>query len=271
MIKAKKEFGQNFLKDGAVLEKIIQSIPKKVENLVEIGAGLGDLTKFLVKICKTTSYEIDKDLIEKLKKDFANEIKLNRFNLINCDVLKAWDKNLQEEKYFLCANLPYNIATKIILKAFDDENCDGILVMTQKEVALKFTAKPKNSNFSSLSIIASLFGEAKILFDVAPTSFVPEPKVNSSVFILEKNRNLIQNFSDFGEYLKFKDFLRTCFTSPRKTLFKNLSAKFDKEILNNIDKKIRPHESDCLFYIEIFKSIKAKNERRNKCEQQQKA
>lgn len=260
MIKAKKEFGQNFLKDGAVLEKIIQSIPNDVKNLVEIGAGLGDLTRFLVKICKTTSYEIDKDLIEKLEKDFAKEINSGEFILINSDVLKLWDKNLQKDRYFLCANLPYNVATKIILKAFDDENCDGILVMTQKEVAQKFTAKPKNSNFSSLAIIASLFGEAKILFDVAPSSFVPSPKVFSSVFILQKSKNLLENFTNFEEYLEFKEFLKICFSSPRKTLRKNLLSKFDKEILQ-IDDKIRPHESDCLFYIKIFKMIKAQNER----------
>ena len=157
-IKAKKRYGQNFLKDTTVLDKIIQSMPNNKNYLVEIGPGLGDLTKNLVKYKEMTAYEVDTDLIRILESKFAIEIKENRLKLIHTDVLEAWDKQetLHDGKYDLIANLPYYIATNIILRAFEDDNCESIIVMIQKEVALKFSAKPKDKEFSSLGVISDL-------------------------------------------------------------------------------------------------------------------
>lgn len=187
-------------------------MPKGDNYVVEIGPGLGDLTKNLVKYKDMTAYEVDTDLIGILGSKFEEEIVSNRLKIVHKDVLTAWDeqKTLHEGKYDLIANLPYYIATNIILRALEDANCEHIIVMIQKEVAEKFTAKVNNKEFSSLGIIAQLLTtDSKILFDVPPESFNPAPKVVSSVLYLKKD--LTKSISK-----DFKKFLKACFSQPRK-------------------------------------------------------
>ena len=271
MIKAKKEFGQNFLKDSVILDKIVQAIPNDTSNIVEIGPGLGDLTLRLLKISKLKSYEIDRDLEKILTAKFADELENGRFELVLGDALEIWqDSGLSEKKYFLAANLPYYVATNLILRAIDDDNCLGFVVMVQKEVALKFCATSKNSEFGAISVLANLFGKCEFLFEVPPFAFEPPPKVTSAVMRLVKNEFLSENkkFANLDEYAEFKGFLRICFSAPRKTLFKNLSSKFDKNLLNEIfanlqiSQTIRSHELDFALFLKIFKNLKVENERR---------
>lgn len=271
MIKAKKEFGQNFLKDSVILDKIVQAIPNDTSNIVEIGPGLGDLTLRLLKISKVKSYEIDRDLEKILTAKFADELENGRFELVFGDALEIWQNDgLSEKKYFLAANLPYYVATNLILRAIDDDNCLGFVVMVQKEVALKFCATSKNSEFGAISVLANLFGKCEFLFEVPPLAFEPPPKVTSAVMRLVKNEFLSEHkkFANLDEYAEFKGFLRICFSAPRKTLFKNLSSKFDKNLLNEIfanlqiSQTIRSHELDFALFLKIFKNLKVENERR---------
>ncbi|RXK12720.1 16S rRNA (adenine(1518)-N(6)/adenine(1519)-N(6))-dimethyltransferase [Halarcobacter mediterraneus] len=257
LIKAKKKFGQNFLIDKSILNRIIQSMPNNSNKLVEIGPGLGDLTEKLVKYKDTLAYEVDTDLISILKSKFAIELDNGRFQLIHTDVLTAWEEagSLYENKYDLVANLPYYIATNIILRAIEDDNCENILVMIQKEVALKFSAKENEKEFSSLGVIASLCSkENGILFDVPPESFDPPPKVMSSILYIKK---------DMGVKLDkgFLKFLKVCFSQPRKKLFKNLSNIYDKELLSNIYsdldliETLRPHELSASLYSQMYTKV----------------
>ena len=271
MIKAKKEFGQNFLKDSVILDKIVQAIPNDTSNIVEIGPGLGDLTLRLLKISKVKSYEIDRDLEKILTAKFADDLENGRFELVFGDALEIWQNGgLSEKKYFLAANLPYYVATNLILRAIDDDNCLGFVVMVQKEVALKFCATSKNSEFGAISVLANLFGKCEVLFEVPPLAFEPPPKVTSAVMRLVKNEFLSEHkkFANLDEYAEFKGFLRICFSAPRKTLFKNLSSKFDKNLLNEIFadlqilQTIRSHELDFALFLKIFKNLKVENERR---------
>ena len=271
MIKAKKEFGQNFLKDSVILDKIVQAIPNDTSNIVEIGPGLGDLTLRLLKISKVKSYEIDRDLEKILTAKFADELENGRFELVLGDALEIWQNGgLSEKKYFLAANLPYYVATNLILRAIDDDNCLGFVVMVQKEVALKFCATSKNSEFGAISVLANLFGKCEFLFEVPPLAFEPPPKVTSAVMRQVKNEFLSEHkkFANLDEYAEFKGFLRICFSAPRKTLFKNLSSKFDKNLLNEIfanlqiSQTIRSHELDFALFLKIFKNLKVENERR---------
>lgn len=277
MIKAKKHFGQNFLQDKATLDKIIQAIPKDVENVVEIGPGLGDLTFRLLQIYKTTSFEIDCELFQILKVKFANEIQNGQLKLFCKDALEQWQKEggLSSENYFLVANLPYYVATKMILNAIDDEKCLGLIVMIQKEVALKFSAKSKDKEFSALSILASLQGRCELLFDVDAKLFNPPPKVISSVIKLQKTKKIFGKdgiFKDARQYEAFKAFLRAAFASPRKTLLKNLSTNFDKKALEEIfedlslAQNLRPHELDVDSYLKVFERLKEDNERQKRRE-----
>ena len=277
MIKAKKHFGQNFLQDKATLDKIIQAIPNDVENVVEIGPGLGDLTFRLLQIYKTTSFEIDCELFQILKVKFANEIQNGQLKLFCKDALEQWQEEggLSSKNYFLVANLPYYVATKMILNAIDDEKCLGLIVMIQKEVALKFSAKSKDKEFSSLSILASLQGRCELLFDVDAKLFNPPPKVTSSVIKLQKTKKIFGKdgiFKDAKQYEAFKAFLRATFASPRKTLLKNLSINFDKKALEEIfedlglAKNLRPHELDVDSYLKVFERLKEDNERQKRRE-----
>ena len=277
MIKAKKHFGQNFLQDKATLDKIIQAIPKDVENVVEIGPGLGDLTFRLLQIYKTTSFEIDCELFQILKVKFANEIQNGQLKLFCKDALEQWQQEdgLSSKNYFLVANLPYYVATKMILNAIDDEKCLGLIVMIQKEVALKFSAKSKDKEFSALSILASLQGRCELLFDVDAKLFNPPPKVTSSVIKLQKTKKIFGKdgiFKDAKQYEAFKAFLRAAFASPRKTLLKNLSTNFDKKALEEIfedlglAQNLRPHELDVDSYLKVFERLKEDNERQKRRE-----
>ena len=277
MIKAKKHFGQNFLQDKATLDKIIQAIPNDVANVVEIGPGLGDLTFRLLQIYKTTCFEIDCELFQILKVKFANEIQNGQLKLFCKDALEQWQQEggLSSKNYFLVANLPYYVATKMILNAIDDEKCLGLIVMIQKEVALKFSAKSKDKEFSALSILASLQGRCELLFDVDAKLFNPPPKVTSSVIKLQKTKKIFGKdgiFKDAKQYEAFKVFLRAAFASPRKTLLKNLSTNFDKNALEEIfeslglAQNLRPHELGVDFYLKVFERLKEDNERQKRRE-----
>ena len=257
-VKAKKQYGQNFLKDTTILDKIIQSMPNNNNYMVEIGPGLGDLTKNLVKYKDMTAYEVDTDLIGILKSKFAIEIKEEKLKLIHTDVLVAWDKQktLNDGKYDLIANLPYYIATNIILRAFEDKNCEHIIVMVQKEVAEKFTAKVNDKDYSSLGIITELISiDSRILFDVPPESFDPPPKIISSILYIKK---------DMDKYLDkdFNKFLKACFVQPRKKLSKNLTSVIDKNTISkiyeelSINDNVRPHEVSSSLYSQMHTRVK---------------
>ncbi len=256
-IKAKKKFGQNFLKDESVLFKIIQSMPHNNNHIVEIGPGLGDLTKKLVKCKDVTAYEVDRDLYSILQTEFKDELESKKLNIILGDVLDKWiqSSSLYDGKYDLIANLPYYIATNIILNSFEDDNCEHIIVMIQKEVADKFTAVCGDKEYSSLAVIAQLISkERSTLIVVPPQSFNPPPKVDSAVIYIKKDLDVkLEN--------GFKKFLKTCFVQPRKVLIKNLSTSFNKELLVeifnelNIKTTARPHEVDASLYSQIYTKV----------------
>ena len=165
---AKKKFGQNFLKNDLILDKIIKSIPHNNLDIVEIGSGLGDLTKKLLKFQNSViTFEVDKELFNFINTLFELEIKEEKLITKYGNVFDYWDNsNLIKKNYNLVANLPYYLATKIILKAFKDSNCKTILVLVQKEIAEKFSAKTYNKNFSSLSVLTETIGSAEMLFEI---------------------------------------------------------------------------------------------------------
>ena len=217
-------------------------MPNTNNLVVEIGPGLGDLTEKLLEKRRVLAVEIDKDLCEILKEKFPNlELKCG-------DVLDYWQDSLAKESYDLIANLPYYIATNIILKALKDKNAKNILVLIQKEVADKFAAKPNDRNYSSLAILAQSVANVKKLFDVPPGAFVPAPKVTSSVILFEK-------FKDSYDE-EFAKFLKVAFANPRKTLRKNLSAKYKFSPSDfGLDDNIRPHQVDGSTFFRLFSEL----------------
>jgi 16S rRNA (adenine1518-N6/adenine1519-N6)-dimethyltransferase len=248
---AKKKFGQNFLKDETILQKIIQAMPNNDNKIVEIGPGLGDLTKYLVDVRSVEAFEVDTDLCKVLQKKFEKEIATKQLH-INCgDVLNVWKSELIEESYDLVANLPYYIATNIILKALADPKCKNILVMVQLEVAEKFCANDGDRVFGSLSIITQSVGDAHIVVKVPPTAFEPQPKIDSAVFLIQKKSDRCDEV--------FESMLRVAFTQPRKTLMKNLSSLYEKDLLQKAFEKlsltqtVRPHQVSTDDYHQLYK------------------
>ena len=257
LYQAKKKYGQNFLKDHSVIDKIIQSMPLNSNHVVEIGPGLGDLTKQLVKYKDVTAFEVDRDLYSILQTEFSDQLDSGRLKIILGDVLEQWKSNrsLYSDRYDLIANLPYYIATNIILNCLNDDNCEHIIVMIQKEVADKFTAVHGQKEFGALGVITSLVAkEVKRLVMVPPESFNPPPKVDSSVIFIKKDmtQNLDENFNKF---------LKVAFSAPRKKLLKNLSNSFDKPLIESIFKQLgidfnsRPHEVAASLYSQIYTKV----------------
>ncbi len=224
----KKSLGQNFLHDSVILDKIVQSIPSNIATqldnniqLIEIGIGLGDLTKRLFNKYKLLAYEIDNGLIKKAQQHYSEAIAKQQLQLVQADALKVKHNfgYLFDSDYFLVSNLPYYIATAIILQALKDTYCKGFLVMTQKEVAQKFCAQPKESAYCALSVLAQSFGEMDYLFEVPKEAFVPIPKVQSAVFCFQRKTCF------YTETLE--SLLHFAFLAPRKKLFSNL-LQWDK-------------------------------------------
>jgi len=192
-----------------------------------------------------------------LQAEFIQDLDSGRFELLLGDVLQRWEdsQSLYNSKYDLIANLPYYIAKKIIIKALDDDNCENIIVMVQKEVAKKFSASAGEKDFSSLGVITKLLSKnSEIIITVPPESFSPPPKVDSAVVHITK---------DMGKKVdtEFKKFLKLCFCQPRKMLMKNLSSEIDKSLLVNIFDKLslkhtlRPHEVEASLYSLLYKGI----------------
>ncbi len=252
---ASKKFGQNFLKNDIYLHKIIKAMPHDDLQVAEIGPGLGDLTKELLGVRHVTAFEVDKRLCEHLHSEFKEPLSKGDFELRCGDVLEHWESGtLLDEPYHLVANLPYYIATNIILKALKDEACQSILVMVQKEVAEKFSASPGEKNFSALSVLAQNVGKATLCFEVEPEAFVPAPNVASAVLFIEKECS----FDDEN----FERFLKVAFMQPRKKLSKNLIGSFPKDkvtksfLLLGLDPNIRPHEAETVIYHRLYQELK---------------
>lgn len=224
-ITMKKSLGQNFLIDGNILRKIVDSADLKENDVVlEVGPGIGSLSEeILLRGNKLTSIEIDDGFIDILHENFEG---MNNFKLVHGDALddEIWKSaNENPTPNVFIGNLPYVITTPILEKIFKNENkFDKIVVMVQKEVAERMTAKPGSKTYGSLSVFVSFFSNAKILFDVSEGSFIPRPKVKSSVVLLE-------TIEREGRPDKFMDFVHTAFGMRRKTLLNSLSMGLDME------------------------------------------
>ena len=250
---ADKRFGQNFLKDSSVVVRIIEAIPNDGLPLVEIGPGLGDLTRQLLKVGQVRAYEVDKRLCEYLQNEFKEPLESGDLELVCKDILEH-SGSLQDSEYSLVANLPYYIATTIILNGLRDSNCKRLLVMVQKEVAEKFAAPVKSKNFGSLAVLSQSVADVKILFEVPKEAFVPPPKVTSAILYIEKQDSLKDK--------NFEDFLRIATKQPRKTLYKNLSTFYDKKLLETVYEQLdiksnaRAHELELSKYHQLYEKLK---------------
>lgn len=256
-----KSLGQNFLIDDTVLNDIVEgSEVNKEDFIIEIGPGVGTLTKELLERAKKVcAVELDEDLIPILKeelKDFHN------FELIHKDALKVDFSEIigGEESVKVVANLPYYVTTPIIAKLLNENyNFKSLTIMIQKEVGERIAAKPSTKDYGALSILVQYYCDITIIRKVSPSSFIPQPKVESIVIKLNKLPKPRVEVKD--EKLFFK-VVREAFNMRRKTLWnaaKNL--KLDSKVLeeafinSGIDSKRRGETLNLQEFADLSNSI----------------
>lgn len=231
--KFKKKFGQNFIVDSNIINKIVHNSEVDADTLViEIGPGAGSLTYFLAhNASNVICYEIDvdvKDILEDNLKDFSN------VNIIYKDFLKADIKedikNYKYNKLYVIANLPYYITTPIITKIIEDNvDVDKMVFMVQKEVGDRFKASVNTKDYNSLSIYLNYYFKVRKLMDVSRSVFMPVPNVDSIVVEFTK---LEDKLEVYNEDLFFK-LVRDSFKQKRKTLKNNLKS-YNLEVIDRV-------------------------------------
>ena len=220
-----KKFGQNFLIDPHVLDKIIGAAGVTKEDMVlEIGPGIGTMTQYLAEAAgKVVAVEIDNNLIPILKETLAD---YDNITIINEDILKVDIKKLAEEynggrPIKVVANLPYYITTPIIMGLFESNvPIDNITVMVQKEVADRMQVGPGSKDYGALSLAVQYYAEPYIVANVPPNCFIPRPNVGSAVIRLTRHKEMPVQVTD--PKLMFR-LIRASFNQRRKTLQNGLN------------------------------------------------
>ena len=248
---AKKKFGQNFLTDQNILLSICDASELDKETaVIEIGPGLGSLTEHLCnKAGFVLCYEIDKDLIPILNdnlKEYNNYLVINE-DILDIDINEDINKYLKDyKKIYVVANLPYYITTPIILGLLSKTKLiTRYVLMMQLEVADRICGKPKTKDYNALSIAVGYRCNAKKMFKVPRTVFIPSPNVDSAVIRLDLYENPLYNAINEEHFFKF---IREAFSQRRKTLINNLSIYYNKEFIlkmlndNNIKTTVRAEE-----------------------------
>lgn len=215
-----KKFGQNFLIDTHVLEKIISAAGiTKNDCVLEIGPGIGTMTQYLAENAgHVVAVEIDRNLIPILKETLAD---YDNVTVINEDILRVDIKALAEEynggkPIKVVANLPYYITTQIIMGLFESGvPIDNITVMVQKEVADRMKEGPGSKDYGALSLAVQYYAEPEIVANVPPNCFIPRPNVGSAVIRLTRHKEMPVEVKDPA--LMFK-IIRASFNQRRKTL-----------------------------------------------------
>ena len=230
-----KKFGQNFLIDPHVLDKIIGAAGVTKEDMVlEIGPGIGTMTQYLAEAAReVVAVEIDNNLIPILKETLAE---YDNVTVINEDILKVDIKKLAEEHnggrpIKVVANLPYYITTPIIMGLFESNvPIDNITVMVQKEVADRMQVGPGSKDYGALSLAVQYYAEPYIVANVPPNCFIPRPNVGSAVIRLTRHKEMPVQVAD--PMLMFR-LIRASFNQRRKTLQNGLNnapdVSFTKE------------------------------------------
>ncbi len=247
-----KRFGQNYLIDDNILNKIVKEIsPQEKDYIVEIGPGRGALTKKLLTfVTNLISVEIDYRVIEPLKKEFPV------LNIINADFLELEFEEFipkGKQKVRIVGNIPYNLTSPIIFKLIENNRAvtDAVL-MVQYEVARRMTAKKSTKDYGILAVLIQFFTDVSLCFKISPNVFFPRPKVDSALVHL--------NFKDTGLSEIEKEFfiktVKASFGNRRKTLKNSLSNSIFKDINfsnSDIDLNLRAEQLEIDDFVKLAK------------------
>ncbi len=251
-LRARKRFGQHFLHESFIIEKIVQAVaPKKTDNMIEIGPGLGALTQQLLPQLSCLSViELDKDLIPWLEEKCCH---LGKLIVYQGDALKFNFKSLPYVNglWRLVGNLPYNISTPLLFHCLDGASAiQDMHFMLQKELVDRLNAQPGQASYGRLSVMIQYYCDVEKLFNIRPGAFQPPPKVDSAVVRLTPYKELPYKAND---PLLFAEIVRIAFSQRRKMLRNNLANLIQAEDLEqlNIDPKQRPEQLSVSDYVNL--------------------
>ncbi|MBE0700209.1 MAG: 16S rRNA (adenine(1518)-N(6)/adenine(1519)-N(6))-dimethyltransferase RsmA [Acholeplasmataceae bacterium] len=217
---AKKKFGQNFLRDKNLLQKIVKASDIADKIVIEVGPGQGALTTFLACSARQViAYEIDETL-----KPFLDELKKehNNVQILYEDFMKT-DMQIYQEPIHVVANVPYYITTPILFKILETTQVKTASLMIQKEVCDRLLAKPNHKEYNALSVILQYHAEVKKIMDVKRQMFFPIPNVDSAVIrIVKRDKPLLES----NQEKIFIDIVKAAFRQKRKTLVNNWHQAF---------------------------------------------
>ena len=252
--KHKKSLGQNFLIDRNVLEQITSTVAITDKEILEIGPGSGNLTRYILKKKPKKIYVVEKDdeLVLLLKDLFNNEIKI-----INEDVLDISEDKISDKRLTVFGNLPYNISTEIlsrwILNMSTNIWFESLVLMFQKEVADRIIATFNTSKYGRLSILCNWKLDIKKIIDIKPQSFSPRPKIDSSLLLFTPKKKIFQ----LKNAKNLEMITRIFFSQRRKMLKKPFNQIFQnaKEVSEkfNIDLNLRPQNLEPETYFKLVK------------------
>ncbi len=252
-VKPLKKFGQNYLTDKNILNKIIDEInPLPEENIVEIGPGTGALTsKLFEKVPMVTAVEIDTRVVEQLSAQFPR-LKLFREDFLKMDLQKICNSS----KIRIAGNIPYNLTSPILFKLFENNKIvEDAVLMVQFEVAQRMTAKKGTKDYGILTVLLAYFCITKFCFKVSPNVFYPKPKVYSAVVHLFFNK--LDNSVD--EKL-FINIVKASFGNRRKTLKNSLRNSIFADVDfsgSGIDLSLRAEQLDVKDFITLANYVSA--------------
>lgn len=249
-VKPKKNLGQHFLKDENIAQKIVDSL-NSTSSVLEIGPGMGVLTKYLIPKCeKLKLIEIDYESVEYLTENYP-EI---QNDIIQANFLKITPAEIFNQQFSVIGNFPYNISSQIFFRVIENrEMIPEVVGMIQKEVAERLVAPPGNKTYGILSVILGAFYKMEILFTVSENVFTPPPKVKSAVIRLTRKKNFKL---DCDEKLFFS-VVKTGFNQRRKTLRNSLKSLW----VNKLDTedypifKKRPEQLGLNEFVELTKVL----------------
>jgi len=253
VIKAKKSLGQNFLVDHNIIDKIVSVVDIKDKNILEVGPGTGNLTTAILKKNPKKLLLIEKDyeLSDLLERNLGEKIKI-----INQDILNVDENILDTETLTVFGNLPYNISTEILCKWILNINdkkiwFDYLILMFQKEVADRLISKFNTRSYGRLSILANWKLDIEKICDVSPSSFLPKPKIDSSILFFKAKKKIFK----LKNPKTLEKITRVFFMHRRKMIKKpyNLLFNGNFEIASklNINLNLRPQNLDFETYLKL--------------------
>lgn len=212
---ARKRFGQNFLHDPVIIQRIVDVInPQEQDHIVEIGPGKGALTELILqRVGKLDVIEIDRDLVKTLTASIGND---KRLNIHEADALKLDLSQFSHTNLRIVGNLPYNISTPLLFHLLTYKDCiKDMLFMLQKEVVNRICAEPGSKQYGRLTIMLQCYCDVESLFTIKPGAFSPSPKVDSAIVKLTP---LAKPRYELSDHECLKVIVREAFSQRRKTI-----------------------------------------------------